>query len=200
MRFLRTIAFAAAILITAHAQALRIDLVPNTAIVTVPGTTSLNIVLSELDAAGQVVSAYDLSFLYDALLVNAIGVTFGGALGGAGDSVFGSDLTVPGAVQVFEVSLLSDTDLDALQGDSVLLASLTFRGLSPGISSLSFDDPLFLVGRDGVPLADVSVGGARIIVQPGTVPEPATSVLLLLGLAAAALFSRSRSRRHGAAR
>ena len=85
------------------------------------------------------VGSFDLTVAYNASLLSFKGVTFGLMLGDPGLS---EALTVfdasPGSVEFAEVSLLSDTSLDALQSSSFALATLSFQGLETGVASFSF--------------------------------------------------------------
>ena len=94
-----------------------------------------------------------------------------------------------------------DSDLDASQGDSVTLASLSFQAIGAGISSLQFiqDSFFLLTGRldtAGIP-ADLNpdVGGGRVRVDPQSVPEPGMLELLIFGLTALGVARLRASRR-----
>jgi len=68
-------------------------------------------------------------------VVAATGVNFGAALGVLGLEVLTNfDLATPGLVDFAALSLLSDADLAALQGDAVTLATLQFSALALGTS------------------------------------------------------------------
>ena len=192
-RWLACLALAGGLALPALAQGLRLDLVPDTATITLPGTTTLDLVLSGLDADAQIVSSYDISLSYDPAVVNALTVTFGDSLGGPADSFSGFDLSVAGAIGLFEVSFVSDLALAALQGDVVTLASLSFSGVGIGTSSVQFGSVLVtgLADSSGIPtVLTPDLGGARIIVEQGAVPEPGSLLLLLLGLSALTVFAR----------
>ena len=180
--------------VTMSVNALRLDLAPSSAQAQIPGTITLSLIASDL--ADQIVSSYDIAISYDPFLT-ALGLQFGAVLGGPADSLSGSDLSVLGSVTLFEVSLLGDDDLQALQGDSVTLATLTFAAASPGISSLQFDAVLMTGAADpGHPttpsILDPTLGGARIEVVPGVVPEPGSLALLLAALFASTPVLRRR--------
>ena len=195
----RWLAALAAGIFASSAAALRIDLLPVTSTVDVKDSTTLSVVVSGLDAANEIVSSFDLSITYDAAIVDASTVQFGTLLGGPADSLRVADLGTPGSIFLAEVSVLSDADLVALQGDTVTLGLLTFLGVDVGISSIQFASVL-LSGREdpnasGFPteLAP-DIGGARIIVEPAApVPEPGSTLLLLTAFALCAVFRRARA-------
>ena len=98
-----------------------------------------------------------------------------------------------GAVNVFELSLDSETDLNNLQADSFTLATLTFDALAIGSSTLSlvvnsFGDAL------GDPL-DVTIQNGTINVVGATVAEPTTLGLLVIGVMGSMLIGARQHRR-----
>lgn len=194
-RWLACLALAGGLALPASGQGLRLDLGPDTATITLPGTTTLDLVLSGLDADAQIVSSYDIFLSYDPAFVNALTVTFGDSLGGPAGSSSSFDLSVPGAIGLFEVSFLDDSALAALQGDLVTLASLTFEGIGVGTSSVQFGE-VIMTGKaspnDPFTPTELqpTVGGARINVEQRAVPEPGSLLLLLLGLSALVAFAR----------
>ena len=177
--------------------ALRLDLLPVPATISLPGSTTLSVVLSGLDADQQILSSYDIFLTYDPAIVDATAAVFGPSLGGPLDSFSSADLSIAGHIELVEASFLSDSDLFALQGDTVMLATLMFSGLNLGTSSIQFNSFL-LTGKEDpqdpgfVTVLDPEVGGTRIIVQQGTAPEPPLWLLLLAALGAAILGTRAR--------
>lgn len=183
-----------ALLTGSPAQAIRLDVVPSFTQKFVGDVFGVDVVVSGLDAATEVVSTFDLDVSYDPAILQALGVNFGAALGGGlPNSVQFGPFIGAGVIDFAESSLLLDADLDLLQGDSVTLATLSFRAIGAGISSLEFiQDPFFiLTGRfdaQGIP-ADLNpdVGGGRVQVDARQVPVPGVLSLLGLGLIALAL-------------
>lgn len=160
-------------------------------------SASVDVVLSGLTADGQIVSGYDFNVAFDDNILDLVAVTFSGNLGAPADSLFDAVLST-GSVNLFEVSLLSDIDLDALQGDSVVLATLQFTGAAVGTSPLSINslimDGYKLLGTDpAVPvvLDPTLQGGSITIIDNGQpVPEPATLALTAIALAGLAAVRR----------
>jgi hypothetical protein len=187
-------------------QAIAISFAPSAQTRLLGQTASVDIVVRDLAADQQVVSGYDLDVLYDASILNLLSVTFGSGLGaGTLDSIFGY---VPGTgrIDLFETSFLTDSMLAALQGGNPLvLATLNFTGIGVGISPLIFDAQtapgILLTGRLD-PNSDPSFpaptvltvtaedGSITIINDGGSVPEPGTLAMLLLGLAGIAGLRR----------
>ena len=129
------------------ATAISLGFQPSSSTVDLNGSFSVDVVVSGLSSANEIVSAFDLDVLYDQSLLTATGVTFGDELGAIksedpfdifADALIASDLT-PGRVDFSELSYLLDDDLDSLQDDDVLLATLSFDAIGIGVSSLIFD-------------------------------------------------------------
>ena len=101
----------------------------------------VNVVISGLDAASQIVSTFDLNVNYNPGILNAIGVSFGALLGDPDllEADAGKVLSTPGVVDFWELSYLSDADLAALQPDSFTLATLSFQAVGLGTTTLIFD-------------------------------------------------------------
>jgi hypothetical protein len=189
-----------------QATATRIDLSPLLTNTTAGNSFSVGVVISDLNgpAPPLALTDFDLDISYNPSLLNALGVSFGTGLGNPPD-ISGFDLSSVGIVDLFAVSFANYATLRGLQGDSFTLATLTFRALAPGTDSLAFvNNGFFIVdlinadnqnpvnGADPAncrSLSCIDVGGARVVIQSSTVPEP--NPLLLLGAAALALaFAR----------
>jgi hypothetical protein len=149
------------------------------------------------DLGEEIVAAFDLDFTFDPAVLMFQGLEFGASFGGPAGSFSGVEAPAPGILDFFLFSILPDDVLAAAQGDSVLLARLSFKALVPGSSSMSVrgpaDDPLFVLdGREAAPLDVEAVGSALAIVTERAVPEPGALSLLAIGLLAIAVGVRRR--------
>lgn len=125
-------------------HAIRLDFVPALQTKFIGDAVGVDVVVSGLTAANQIVSTFDLDVTYDPAILQATGGTYGSALGGGGANSFQFAPSFGGGLIDFaESSFLLDAQLDALQGDSVTLATLSFQAIAPGISSLQFVQDVF---------------------------------------------------------
>ena len=130
------------------------------------------------DMAPASLGAFDLDITYDPSILAFNSVTFGNQLDLFGlGSITAVDSSVSGALNVFELSLDSATDLDTLQLPSFTLATLMFDTRAPGSSALGISNAV-LSDAGGIGLfADIGDGAISV-----TAPEPGSLVLLGLGL------------------
>lgn len=176
-----------------------LSITPNPASVAVGGSATLDVNVTGLAAAGEIVSAFDLDLSYNGALLDASAVDFNYALFGGSGSVLADFTDGAGLLQVFLSSELLDADLAALQGDVVRLFSFTLLGVGDGQSQVSFGaDPDFeraVLGRD-LALLDKTVAGACVAIGTGScaqVPEPPSAALA--GIALLALLAARWKRR-----
>ncbi len=193
--FRAVIACLVALLWSIEGQAISIGFQPVSQSVVLGDSVLVDIVVSDL--GGEIVSAYDLDITYDAAILSAVSVTFGPSLGNeALFEVFSdSDLSMPGLVDLAQLSLLSDAALLGLQGgDSVVLARLEFGTVGMGVTSLGFTFDRFndIKGLNAEQLVIEAVAG-----NVAVIPEPHASLLFALGVV---LFSRAARRSSGAPR
>ena len=156
---------------------------------TVSGSVvSVDVVVSGLgDGVPPSVGAFDITLSYSSDVVQALGVQFGTGLGApvqTSTSQF-ADPTA-GTWQIVSVSFLDEAALDALQGDTVVLATLEFQVLEAGLLVLGFDSQLVTnAAAPPTALPFTSVSGTSL-----AVPEASSGVLLVL----AAVLTRARGR------
>jgi len=123
------------------------------------------------DRGSDVVTAYDIDIAYDANILTATNVSFGGLLGTPpSTSQQNIDLTNPGIVDITEQSLLDEALLEVMQPDDFTLATVTFNAIADGVSNLDF---LWTAGNNVI--------GANNQVIISNVPEPASVALLTMG-------------------
>ncbi len=148
--------------------------------------------------AGEIVSAYDLDILYDSSIVAATGVVFTTSLGDEFlfEVLNDFDVSIPGVVDLAQLSFLLDAELFAIQGgDSVVLASIVFEAIGVGSTALDFvlDDVNDIKGRLGEILPiDPMAGLIRVQGLGPAIPEPSAATLFLVGAAISAASVRRR--------
>ena len=152
---------------------------------------TFNLVISDLFAgSAPSLGTWDLDIAFDPAILGFNSATFGDQLSLTGPSLT-QIVSGTGTVNLFELSFDFPDDLDTLQLDTFVLASLTFDTLALGTSSLGIS--LNALGDAwGDPLsADLSNGSVSVAAP---VPEPATLLLMVSGLLAIRTFNaRSRT-------
>lgn len=203
MRFL--IALCAALSIgVADARAASIQLVPASQTVSPGDAISLDLLVSGL--GGAVVGDFDFDISYDSTRLALDGVALTGALGSmaSGEALdFSLGLVSPGLLNLAIVSTLSAAQLDALQADPILLATLAFTvgALPAGQSTTVGFAAVNALGNatgGGLPIAGLDGATLTALDQlpppPTTVPEPVTGVMCLTGLSTWLGLKRARRR------
>ncbi len=178
-----------------------LSLVPSAATVAVGSNVTVDLVISGLTSVSEIVSGFDLDVLYDPAVLQGVVLTTDFApFGVSPDPILSQILVAPGHIEFTLVSLQDDAALAALQGDSIVLSSITFAGIADGFSNVSYGaDPDFernVVGRRSLSLNQATTGTC-IAVGTGacnTVPEPASYALVLLALGGALAPSLLRRR------
>ncbi len=169
-----------------------IDFVPSAQTVPLGAAVGVDLVISGLgDFTAPSLGAFDLDATYDASVLSAASVTLTPFLG---DSIQGVDVSTPGFIDLFVISLLSPVELDALQPESFVLATLSFDAIALGTSALALTQ---VVAGDafGADLGATAGSGSITVTSSGTpVPEPSlTGLLLTAGLGLALTRQRSRA-------
>lgn len=163
---------------------------PATSTIAVGGSVNVDLVISGLDAGGDIVSGFDLDVFFDPGIVSAFSLNTVFAPWGTGNDVLlEQNFVGAGHVEFKLAAFNDDATLAGLQGDSFVLSSISFVGVADGFSLVDFGADLNfernVVGNNATSLA-LDVAGACIAVGTGScdqkVPEPATLALVLTGL------------------
>ena len=155
----------------------------------------IGIVISGLDAGvAPSLSTYDLDLHFDPSQLFFASAVFGDSVLGnqldlfnSGSNLETAEITSPGVLNLFELSLDSSADLNTFQADSFTLTTLTFNILNADTRELNIDINA-LGDTDGSPLSNVTVTTATIT----TVPLPPAFFMMFSGLFAVLGTRRNR--------
>ena len=188
-RILASLVFASTFFFTPHAHAILIEAISSSTDVNVGETFRIDIVISGLEQLQQpqLVRGYHLDLAYSPAIATATDVLFGDYLGLSHPltSFLQKSAITDDNVMLEENSLWSDPILSEAQPDSFRLASIDF--LATDLGTLNFDFlPYLNFGIDvkgrGAQLLPVDHRGGWVNINPLSVPEPATVLLLGIGL------------------
>lgn len=149
-------------------------------------------------ASAPSLGTYDLNLNFDPSHLSFSGAVFGDALLGNqldlfnfGGNLSGADLTDPGTVNFYEVSLDSVTDLNDLQADRFTLATLSFDVLNFGTSDLTLSVNAFGDAEaNDLPVTTLSTSVT-------TVPLPSAIFMMVSGLMCLGFAGQSRKNTNG---
>ncbi len=172
-------------LAVADANALTVTLAPATQSVVQDQTAQLDIVVGDVLPAGlggySITLAFDPSILDFASAVSHLpGVTWG----------LSAKVSAPGQLELSDLSFEEPADLVNLESASFTLATVSYKAIGVGTSAISVTK-LDLADAAGSLLAAGLPAGAAVTVS--AVPEPATLLSLLGGLAVVGAAVRRRS-------
>jgi hypothetical protein len=178
------------------ANAISIGFQPVAQTVNLAGNINVDVVISGLSSAQEIVSAFDLAVSYGPGIINAVSVSFGTGLGdlSAFEAVSGDSLSA-GRIEFFENSFFTDAQLLALpQPDSFILATLSFNTLAAGTATLQFD-PIVVPGNvlypginvvglnfSNLTLDNISTSSVTVQDLSSQVPSPDALWLIIIGL------------------
>ncbi|GAA0356818.1 hypothetical protein GCM10009092_21320 [Bowmanella denitrificans] len=198
LNFLKALLGLTALIASSVSQAALITLVPGQNTVSTGQNINLDIVISQLAPGGAPsLSGFDITLSFNNSLAGLDtsdtdsdgvfdAVTIDPAsqldLFGLGLNILGTTMLAPGQLQIFDLSFDLPTDLNDLQANSFVLASLTLAAQSPGLVD-------FVVNING--LADglgnaisSQVSNASVLIEGSTtaIDEPSALLLLLVGM------------------
>lgn len=152
------------------AIAVSIELIPPELTILPGGIVTSDVAVLGLTAE-QAVGSFDIDVRFDPTKLTVVGVSFSTLLGDPALFDVLTDVRVgTGHVEFAAVSLLSPEALAALQPASFSLATLSFGGLTSGMTALTFGDAI----------VDDAFGRPLV----GKVPEPSTAALVGFGVLA----------------
>ncbi len=154
----------------------------------VSDSVSVELAVSGLSAGGgTLLGAFDLVSGFDNPILPLDSVLSGTSLGDPADPVQTDIITSPiptlgPSVGLTEVSQLPTPDLQALQSDSFLLATLIFTGIDVGTSAISIGSA-WLYDDVGGPITLSATNATSVEVQPAAaVPEGDRTIAFLLAI------------------
>jgi hypothetical protein len=178
---LKTLVLFAATFGAVTAKADLLSFTPATQTINVGGTATIDVQVSGL-ARGQAVGSFDLTVLSNNSIVTPLSVLFLGNLGTPADELLGSDLSVAGAVNAFEVSLEDTATLLGLQASQPFsLFRISYQGIAVGSTVLTLkNSPRVVSDGDGtiIPFTNTATATINVVGTEGTVPEPSSWILL----------------------
>ncbi len=126
------------LLAVTQAQGGVIAITPSTQIVSLGTQAMADVTITGLGSGtAPSVGTFDVSVEFDPSLLSFVSASFGDQLDILGFGSIQSVLPGVGIVNLFEVSLDTIDDLNNLQSDEFVLATLTFDSLAPGTSPLT---------------------------------------------------------------
>jgi len=155
---------------------------PEAQAVSVGSSVDVDIVIANLgDGVAPSVGAFDFEILFDDSILAFDTLTFGDPVLGdqidlSGFLFYDAFLTGPGVLDVYEISLDLEQDLNDLQAEKFVIATLTFDAIGLGDSDLTLiQDELVDAAGNALP-AFAESGSITVI------PAPGAALLGLIGL------------------
>ncbi|MBK8018784.1 MAG: PEP-CTERM sorting domain-containing protein [Betaproteobacteria bacterium] len=191
MRIVLHIFLFAMVLLATDANAVQLTLAGPAASNTVGAQVAVSVELSGLTAAEPPgLGSFDIDIGFDPGILSFQSAGFSTGLDAFGLGDVQSVTPGPGVVNLFELSLDSPSDLIAHQTNAFRLATLMFVALAPGSSPLTITINA-LADAAGLDLPATALGTN---VSISAVPEPASGLLLLMGLGLLFMMCEPRKR------
>lgn len=168
-----------------------VALTPDSQTVNTGDHGSLDLVVSGLgDHTSPSLGAFLFDFSYDPAVISVDSISFGSHLGlGLLGSLQIADISSPGNIHLDEISLESASDLQASQPSSFTLATLGFRGLAPGTSSVDFTFGSLADESGQISLEFLSQPATITVADQALIPDTGpTAALLCLAVAGLLAF------------
>jgi hypothetical protein len=179
---------AAGLAVSASAQISLILTPANQAITTTGGTVTYNLNISGLkgsaDLNGPVLGGFEITLNYNPTIALAQSVTFGNSSGTdllnpQGGAFAYQDLTTAGQVLLMESTSDTAAALEAAQGKSFTLATITFQGVGLGTTSLTFDLTNTSLSDENALTLDMAGGATGGTLTVTAIPEPSCAAAVL---------------------
>lgn len=175
---------------TVDVMSASIDFLPTSNTASVGNSINIDIFISDLgNTSAPSLGAFDLNLNYDASILGFNSVVFGSGLDLFGFGTINGFSDLSGITNIFELSFDSESELNSLQLDSFLLASVSFNAIAAGNSLLSLSGLDFADGA-GDPLTIVASTANVTVGSVTSVPEPSAIWLLSIGLPLIYRFTR----------
>jgi hypothetical protein len=171
-------------------SAATLDFIPSISNVNENDAFDVDVVISDL--GGALVGGFDISVDYDPAVLSATGVQFSDSLGDPDplffETITFSDTLIAGTVNAFNSSLLSTSELAALQpSGGFTILTLSFLADAIGTSALEFGFSLISDDLGNVISTSNQTGQVNVVPLPGAV------WLMLTGLMGIGAMARKRA-------
>jgi hypothetical protein len=171
-------------------SAATLDFIPSISNVNVNDAFDVDVVISDLGS--DLVGGFDISIDYDPAVLSATGVQFSDSLGDPDplffETITFSDTLIAGTVNAFNSSLLSTSELAALQpSGGFTILTLSFLADAIGTSALEFG--FSLISDDG----GIAISTSNQTGQVNVVPLPGAVWLMITALMGIGAMARKRA-------